>query len=82
MKNFSLEAMYIELQDVKKRVVESNERRERQSRTGNYPLIGFRRPGDRKKEDQEKAEDAEASEAAKADDDTEKGAENVSVPAG
>jgi hypothetical protein len=67
MKNFSLEAMYIELQDVKKRVIESNERRERQSRRGNYPLMGFRRPGIRKKEDQEKAEEGEAAETMEAD---------------
>ena len=58
MKNFSLEAMYIELQDVKKRVIESNERRERLSRNRNYPLIGFRKVGDRKKEDQEEASDS------------------------
>jgi hypothetical protein len=63
--------MYIELQDVKKRVIESNERRERQSRNRNYPLIGFRKVGDRKKEDQEEASDsseapeADASEGAK-----------------
>jgi hypothetical protein len=67
MKNFSLEAMYIELQDVKKRVIESNERRERQSRNRNYPLIGLRKVGDRKKEDQEKAEDGESSETVEAD---------------
>jgi hypothetical protein len=67
MKNFSLEAMYIELQDVKKRVIESNERRERQSRTRGYPLIGFPKPRDRKKEDQEKAEDGESSETVEAD---------------
>jgi hypothetical protein len=65
MKNFSLEAMYIELQDLKKRVIESNERRERQSRNRNYPLIGLRKVGDRKKEDQEEASDS--SEAAEAD---------------
>ncbi len=67
MKNFSLEAMYIELQDVKKRVIESNERRERQSRNRNYPLIGLRKVGDRKEEDEEKAEAGESSEAAEAD---------------
>ena len=66
MKNFSLEAMYIEVQDVKKRVLESNERRERQGRIGNYPLIGFRKSGDRKKEDEEKAEAGESSDGAEA----------------
>jgi len=50
MKNFSLDAMYIQLQDLKKRVIESNERRERQSRNRNYPLIGLRKPVDRKGE--------------------------------
>jgi len=43
LKNFSLEAMTIEMQTLKKRVIESEERRERESRTGNYPLIGFRK---------------------------------------
>jgi hypothetical protein len=62
MKNFSLEAMYIELQEVKKRVIESTERRERQSQSRNYPLIGFRKVGDRKTEDEKKAEDGESSE--------------------
>jgi hypothetical protein len=68
MKNFSLEAMYIELQDVKKRVIESTERRERQSRTRNFPLIGFRRPGETKKEAQEKAEEGKSSETVETDD--------------
>jgi hypothetical protein len=57
MKNFSLEAMHIELQDVKKQVIESNEQRERRSTSGNYPLIGLRKVGDRRKEGQERAED-------------------------
>ena len=43
LKNFSLEAMTIEMRALKKRVIESEERRERESRTGNYPLIGFRK---------------------------------------
>jgi len=67
MKNFSLEAMYIQLQDLKKRVIESNERRERLSRNRNYPLIGLRKVGDRKKEDQEKAEEGEAAETMETD---------------
>jgi hypothetical protein len=83
MKNFSLEAMYIELQDVKKRVIESNERRERQSRNRNYPLIGLRKPVDRKgevTEDTEKAHDEECSEAVEADD-SGSSKETVSDPA-
>jgi len=80
MKNFSLEAMYIELQDVKKRVIESNERRERQSRRGNYPLIGLRKVGDRKKDDKENAEDGESSETVEADD-SDGAKETVSGPA-
>ena len=45
-------------------MIESEERRELQSRSGNFPLIGFRKPGDRKAEGAEKAEDEEASGAA------------------
>ncbi len=52
---------------MKKRVIESNERRERQSRTRNYPLIGFRKPVDKKADAAEKAENEEASETAEAD---------------
>src|SRR5260370_3867511 len=55
LKSLTLEAMTIEMQELKKRVIESEERRERQSRSRNYPLIGFRRPGHRTKEDQEKS---------------------------
>ena len=35
LKNFSLEAMTIEMQELKKRVIEGDERRERESRTRN-----------------------------------------------
>src|SRR5712692_8333731 len=55
LKSFTLEALTIGMQELKKRAMESEERRERESRSGNYPLIGFRRPGDRKKEQVEKA---------------------------
>jgi len=41
LKSFTLEAMTIEVQALKKRVIESEERRERETRTVNYPLIGF-----------------------------------------
>jgi hypothetical protein len=67
LKSFTLEAMTIEMQELKKRVIESEERRELQSRSGNYPLIGFRRAGDRKAEDAEKAKDEEVSEPVEAD---------------
>ena len=67
LKSFTLEAMRIEMQELKKRVMEGEERRELQSRSGNYPLIGFGRPGDRKKEDPGKSEDRETSEAVGAD---------------
>jgi hypothetical protein len=58
MKNFSLEAMYIELQEVKKRLIESTER---QSQNRNYPLIGLRKVGDRKTEEEKKADDGMSS---------------------
>jgi hypothetical protein len=77
MKNFSLEAMYIELQDVKKRVIESTERRERQSRNRNYPLIGLRKVGDPKSEEAEKTGDTETEKAQ----DTEDAKETVSESA-
>jgi len=68
LKSFTLEALTIEMQELKKRVVEGEERRGRQGRSGNYPLMGFRRPGDKKAGDAEKAEDEESSETVRADD--------------
>jgi hypothetical protein len=67
LKSFTLEALTIEMQELKKRVIESEERRELQSRSGNYPLIGFRRAGDGKVEEVEKAKDEEASKPVGAD---------------
>jgi hypothetical protein len=67
LKSFTLEALTIEMQELKKRVIESEERRERQSRSGNYPLIGFRRAGDRKVEEVEKAKEEGASGSVKSD---------------
>src|SRR5713101_3524883 len=61
LKSFTLEAMTIEMQDLKKRVMESEERKELQSRSGNFPLIGFRRPGDKKAGHAKKAENEESS---------------------
>ena len=68
LKNFTLEAMTIELNALKKQVIESEKRRERESHTRNYPMIGFRKPEDKKAGDAEKADDGESSEPAKADD--------------
>jgi len=54
LKNFSLEAMTIELEALQKEMEESEEGRQRQSVSRNYPTIVFRKP--------------ETSEASKADD--------------
>jgi hypothetical protein len=59
LKNFSLEAMTIELEALKKRMIESEEQRERQSLSRNYQTIVFRKPEERKVEDADKAETAE-----------------------
>jgi len=67
LKNFSLEAMTIELEALTNRMRESEERRERETRTKNYQTIVFRKPGD-SKENAEKAEDDETPETANADD--------------
>src|SRR5438552_19113198 len=56
LKNFSLEAMTIELEALTKKVRESEERREREIRTRNYQTIVFRKPEERKAEDAENAE--------------------------
>src|SRR5437899_4777069 len=68
LKNYTLEAMSIDMQALKKQVIESEERRERESRTKNYPVIGFRKPEDKKAGDAEKADDGESSEPAEASD--------------
>src|SRR3989441_9067791 len=60
LKSFTLEAMTIEMQDLKKRVIESEDKRERESRSRNYPLIGFRKPEEKKAENAETAEDDES----------------------
>ena len=65
MKNFSLEAMTIQLEALKKRMEESEEERQRQSVSRNYPTIVFRKPEEKKAEE---AQNAETSEASKADD--------------
>ena len=58
LKNFSLEAMTIQLEALQKRMIESEEQRERQSTFRNYQTIVFRKPEERKAEDADKAETA------------------------
>src|SRR6266566_3950932 len=63
LKNFSLEAMTIELEVLKKRMEESEaEERQRQSVSRNYPTIVFRKSEERKAEEAQNAETSEASE--------------------
>ena len=54
--------MTIEMQDLKKQVRESEEQRARESLSRNYPLIGYRRPEEKKAGDAETAEDGASSE--------------------
>jgi len=68
LKSFSLEALTIQLQDLQKRVVESQEQRERQSASRNYPTIVFPKREERKAEEADKAQDGESADAAAADD--------------
>jgi len=65
LKNFSFEAMTIQLEALQKRMEESEEERQRQSVSRNYQTIVFRKPEERKTEE---AQNAETSEASKADD--------------
>ena|SRR2546428_2836460 len=67
LKSFSLEALTIQLQDLEKKVVESQEQRERQSLARNYQTIVFRKP-EAKAKDAEEAQNPDTSEASKADD--------------
>ena len=59
MKNFTLEAMTIELQALKKHVLESEQQRARESATRNYPLISLRKQPDGKTQEGEASETAE-----------------------
>jgi len=68
LKNFSLEAMTIELEALQKRMEESEEERQRQSASRNYQTIVFRKPRERKAEDADKARYGESAEATAADD--------------
>ena len=63
LKNFSLEAMTIQLEALQKRMEESEEGRQRQSVSRNYQTIVFRKPEERKAEDADKAQDGESAEA-------------------
>jgi len=65
LKNFSLEAMTIQLEALQKKMEESEEGRQRQSVSRNYSTIVFRKPEERKVEE---AQNAKTSEASKADD--------------
>src|SRR5436853_1905905 len=65
LKSFSLEALTIQLEALKKRMEESEEGRQRQSVSRNYQTIVFRKPEERKVEE---AQNAKTSEASKADD--------------
>ena len=51
LKNFSLEAMTIQLEALQKRMEESEEERQRQSVSRNYQTIVFRKPEERKADD-------------------------------
>ncbi len=66
LKSFSLEALTIEMQDLKKQVRESEEQRKREVPSINYPLISYPRPGEKKAEDAETAEDDASSEPVQA----------------
>jgi len=66
LKSFSLEALTIEMQDLKKQVRESEEQRKREIPSINYPLITYPRPGQKKAEDAETAEDDASSEPVQA----------------
>jgi len=70
LKSFSLEALTIQMMELKKMIVESDRQRERDSRTRDSPMIGFSAQEDRKEEDAEntgKARDPESSETVEAD---------------
>jgi len=66
LKSFSLEALTIEMQDLKKQVRESEEQRKREIPSINYPLITYPGPGQKKAEDAETAEDDASSEPVQA----------------
>jgi len=63
LKNFSLEAMMIQLEALQKRMIESEEGRQRQTVSRNYQTIVFRKPEEKKAEEEQNAETSEASDA-------------------
>jgi len=63
LKNFSLEAMTVQLEALQKRMEESEEDRQRQSVSRNYQTIVFRKPEQRKAVEADKAQDEESAEA-------------------
>src|SRR6266568_5032810 len=63
LKNFSLEAMTVQLEALQKRMEESEEGRQCQSVSRNYPTIVFRKPEEKKAEEADKAQDGESAEA-------------------
>ena len=63
LKNFSLEAMTIQLEALQKRMIESEEQGERQSYSRNYETIVFPKKEERKVEGERNAETSEASKA-------------------
>ena len=67
LKNFSLEAMTIQLEALQKRMEESEEVRQRQSVSKNYQTIVFPKPEEKRAEDA-KAQNEGTSDASKADD--------------
>ena len=63
LKNFSLEAMTIQLEALQKRMEESEEGRQHQTVSRNYQTIVFRKPEEKKAEEEQNAETSEASDA-------------------
>ena len=53
LKNFSLEAMTVQLESLKKRMEESEEGRQHQSMSRNYQTIVFRKPNENKTESED-----------------------------
>jgi hypothetical protein len=66
LKNFTLEAMTIELQALKKQMTESEKQRESEKLNLTYPKLIFPKPGNAK-DDKESAEENESSEGVNVD---------------
>src|SRR6266705_104379 len=63
LKNFSLEAMTVQLEALQKRMEESEEGSKRQTVSRDYQTIVFRKSEEKKAEDADKAQDGESAEA-------------------